>query len=235
MIEIVQCPSCGSRALQVEDNKYQCEYCNTVFILVNKNIKKIIHEGSIRAGTIFCPECGRGLPLVDKSGSQNYGYKCVKCGKENICVHCVKAYDRKFYCDSCYEEITGRKKKRTNITSANSKIPRFSAIRFHSLILIGLAVLLGWIFVFLDDVISDFFFVGLFVVFPIYIIVASWLSRSPSISALSGFMIMAGVAILVPDELLGSEEGFLFFSMSVIAYVVIGIVLGIFFSRRTNS
>ncbi len=232
MIEIVQCPSCGSRAFEVEENRYQCEYCGTIFVLADKTIKRIIHEGSIKPGTIFCPECGRGLPLVDKSGSQNYGYRCVKCGKENICMYCVRTHNGKFYCDSCYRELTGRERKEKDVTKKEKKM-RLPAIRVHPLILVGLGVLLGWTFVFIDDIVSDFFFVGLYAVFPFYVIMVSWLSRSPLIGALSGFMVMAGVAILVLEEL-GDEEAFLIFSLSTIIYIIIGVVSGYFFSRRIS-
>jgi len=93
-INLIKCPNCGSISVtSVGSDKYNCSHCKAYFQLVRPDVQRIdVVEHN-------CPSCGKPI----EAGK---GYKCVKCGKYDLCETCVDDVpNRGYMCKSCIKEI----------------------------------------------------------------------------------------------------------------------------------
>lgn len=93
----IRCPNCAAtESIKIDDNQYQCRYCDNTFNYVDPNAPKITKNVTIQdVQTHNCPICGRGVT----AGTSN---RCTECGISDFCSNCtIEIRGKKLVCKQC--------------------------------------------------------------------------------------------------------------------------------------
>lgn len=91
----IKCPNCGATVTtMIEENQYQCKYCDNIFNYVDPNVTKISRDAVGQQMMYNCSICGRAM-------QSRFGDKCMKCKKNGFCHNCIFELDNVFQCKTC--------------------------------------------------------------------------------------------------------------------------------------
>jgi hypothetical protein len=86
---VIRCPNCGSVEVRsTKPDEYECTHCTARFVFIRPDVQKtdlVEHN---------CPCCGKPV----EAGK---GFRCVSCGKYDLCGDCVDIYGGSYNCREC--------------------------------------------------------------------------------------------------------------------------------------
>ncbi len=89
---VIKCPNCASVEVRsTKPDEYECTHCRARFIFIRPDAQKtdvVSHN---------CPCCGKPV----EAGK---GFRCVTCGKYDLCGDCVDIYGGGYNCKECLKK-----------------------------------------------------------------------------------------------------------------------------------